>query len=70
MLMTQKISLAFCAAVIAVAAILIPATKMVVVSGKEIANPVIVRFAWHETAQPNLINSAKLPALPFRTESW
>lgn len=28
--------------------------------------PVAVRFAWRETAQPNLFNDAGLPAYPFR----
>ena len=27
-----------------------------------------VRFAWNEAAQPNLVNGAGLPALPFRSE--
>ncbi len=31
--------------------------------------PVAVRFAWRETAQPNLINGAGLPAFPFRTDA-
>ena len=31
----------------------------------EIPAPVAVRFAWRETAQPNLFNSAGLPAYPF-----
>ena len=29
--------------------------------------PEAVRFAWHEEAQPNLINGAGLPVLPFRS---
>lgn len=39
----------------------------VVVSAKEVAQPKHVRFAWQENAQPNFINAAGLPALPFRT---
>ena len=35
------------------------------VSHPEIQNPVYVRFAWRETAQPNLFNSEGLPAFPF-----
>ena len=31
----------------------------------EIPTPVAVRFAWRETAQPNLFNSDGLPAYPF-----
>lgn len=31
----------------------------------EIKNPVFVRFGWHETAMPNLVNSEGLPAVQF-----
>jgi sialate O-acetylesterase len=41
----------------------------VVVSAKDVPTPKAVRFAWHETAQPNLFNQAGLPAAPFRTDS-
>ncbi len=34
-----------------------------------IEKPVAVRFAWDETAQPNLCNAAGLPAEPFRTDA-
>ncbi|HVW61096.1 MAG TPA: beta-L-arabinofuranosidase domain-containing protein [Puia sp.] len=37
----------------------------VIVSG--IKDPVSVRFGWNEAAQPNLYNTAGLPAMPFRT---
>lgn len=37
------------------------------VSAAGIEKPVAVRFAWDETAQPNLFNRAGLPAEPFRT---
>jgi sialate O-acetylesterase len=37
------------------------------VSAAGIEKPVAVRFAWDETAQPNLCNAAGLPAEPFRT---
>jgi sialate O-acetylesterase len=47
-----------------------PATKTVVVTSSEVKSPVAVRFAWHQLAQPNLMNSAKLPAGPFRTDPW
>ncbi len=51
----------------------VPATaeiqgNKVVVSSSAVTNPRSVRFAWTETANPNLINSAGLPALPFRTD--
>jgi len=42
----------------------------VVVSSPDIANPVAVRFAWHETAIGNLGNKEGLPAAPFRTDNW
>ncbi len=37
----------------------------VVVWHPEIKNPKAVRFGWHETAMPNLVNSEGLPAVPF-----
>ena len=37
------------------------------VSAVEIEKPAAVRFAWAETAQPNLFNAAGLPAEPFDT---
>ncbi len=39
----------------------------IVVWSDMVAEPVAVRFAWDETAQPNLVNNAGLPASPFRT---
>ncbi len=41
-----------------------------VVSSPDVAQPVAVRFAWADTATPNLVNSAGLPAIPFRTDDW
>jgi sialate O-acetylesterase len=41
----------------------------VIVSNRDVPRPVAVRFAWHETAQPNLFNRAGLPAAPFRSDS-
>lgn len=40
----------------------------VLVSNPDIPLPEEVRFAWHEIAQPNLINKEGLPAIPFRTD--
>jgi sialate O-acetylesterase len=40
----------------------------VVVSSPEVAQPMVVRFAWSEVAQPNLFNQSGLPAVPFRTD--
>ena len=44
----------------------------IVVTNSKINTPTQVRFAWHEEAQPNLVNSSGLPAVPFRTDktSW
>ncbi|HRZ98403.1 MAG TPA: sialate O-acetylesterase [Paludibacter sp.] len=44
--------------------------KKLMVSSKDVANPVAVRFAWDETAMPNFCNREKLPASPFRTDNW
>lgn len=40
----------------------------VVVWNESVAKPVAVRFAWYETAQPNLMNKEGLPASAFTTE--
>jgi sialate O-acetylesterase len=42
----------------------------VVVSSKDVGTPVAVRYAWSSNPECNLINSAKLPASPFRTDDW
>jgi sialate O-acetylesterase len=44
------------------------AGRQIIVSSPEVAEPRSVRFAWNEAAQPNLVNGAGLPALPFRSE--
>ena len=44
--------------------------KSVLVSSNEVAEPKSVRFGWHKLANPNLVNSAGLPASPFQTENW
>lgn len=43
----------------------IKGSDIVVAYHSEIAHPQYVRFCWHERAQPNLQNSAGLPAVPF-----
>lgn len=53
----------------------VPATAViekntVIVSSSKVKKPVAVRFAWDYAAQPNLVNSAGLPASPFHTEMW
>ncbi len=42
----------------------------VIVYAKEVKEPVAVRFAWSNTAEPNLFNEAGLPASSFRTDDW
>ncbi len=42
--------------------------KTVEVSAAGVAQPVAVRFAWNQLAQPNLANAAGLPAEPFNTK--
>lgn len=44
--------------------------KTVVVSSPKVKNPVAVRFAFSDIAEPNLSNSAGLPASGFRTDDW
>ena len=42
----------------------------VVVSCKNIENPIAVRYAWADNPICNLYNGANLPASPFRTDDW
>ncbi|HMR82663.1 MAG TPA: sialate O-acetylesterase, partial [Niabella sp.] len=42
----------------------------IIVSAPQGTNPVAVRYAWANNPDGNLYNSANLPALPFRTDSW
>ncbi len=42
----------------------------ILVSSDKIKKPVAVRFAWSNTAVPNLFNRAGLPASSFRTDDW
>ncbi len=42
----------------------------VIVYNKKVKNPVAVRFAFSDTAEPNLFNAAGLPASAFRTDDW
>lgn len=44
--------------------------KTIVVHSDSVEEPTQVRFAWHKIAQPNLVNSAGLPASPFQTNNW
>ena len=42
----------------------------VVVSNKNVKNPVAVRFGFSNTAMPNLYSKAGLPVNLFRTDDW
>jgi sialate O-acetylesterase len=42
----------------------------VVVSSKEVAAPVAVRYAWADNPECNFYNKEGLPAVPFRTDTW
>jgi sialate O-acetylesterase len=41
----------------------------VVLTSDDVPNPTSARFAWSQTAQPNLMNKEGLPAIPFRTRN-
>lgn len=45
-------------------------SDVVIVSSPEVKQPIAVRFGWSDTAEPNLVNSAGLPASPFRTDDF
>lgn len=42
----------------------------IVVSARGVKEPAAVRFAWSNTAEPNLFNKQGLPASSFRTDDW
>jgi hypothetical protein len=42
--------------------------NIVEVFSSQVPQPEYVRFAWNKMAQPNLVNSAGIPAMPFRTD--
>lgn len=42
----------------------------VVVNSANVPNPVVVRYAWADNPECNLVNSEGLPAIPFRTDNW
>jgi len=42
----------------------------VVVSSRDVPQPVAVRYAWGDSPRCNLFNQAGLPASPFRTDDW
>jgi sialate O-acetylesterase len=41
----------------------------ILITSPQVAEPRVVRFAWDETAAPNLFNRDGLPAAPFRTDN-
>jgi len=43
---------------------------ILIVSSGQVTEPVAVRFAWRDDAEPNLISAAGLPASSFRTDDW
>lgn len=42
----------------------------IIVANRMVKRPVSVRYAWSSNPECNLVNSAGLPASPFRTDSW
>lgn len=46
------------------------ADNTIQVSCDKVTAPVAVRFAWDNTAEPNLMNKNGLPASSFRTDRW
>jgi sialate O-acetylesterase len=54
----------------ATAEILRDSPDQVVVSSKDVPNPVAVRYAWADNPVCNLYNKTDLPVTPFRTDEW
>lgn len=48
----------------------IQSDNAVLVSSPQVPNPVAVRYAFRNWAQPNLFNAEGLPASSFRTDNW
>lgn len=42
----------------------------VIVSSKDVPEPVAARYAWQANPEATLFNGAGLPAVPFRTDDW
>lgn len=42
----------------------------IIVSSDNVLDPIAVRYNWSDNPSGNLINSADLPAAPFRTDTW
>lgn len=41
---------------------------MVILSSPDVRKPVSARYCWDSFVEPNLVNGAGLPAVPFRTD--
>ena len=48
----------------------VPAESMPPWQILQLAAPVALRYAWLDFPETNLVNSADLPASPFRTDDW
>jgi sialate O-acetylesterase len=46
------------------------ADNTILVTAKDVPDPVAVRYAWRNAPDANLFNSAGLPATPFRSDDW
>ncbi|MEY2878816.1 MAG: hypothetical protein RLZZ15_1196 [Verrucomicrobiota bacterium] len=44
--------------------------ETLLVTAREVREPVAVRYAWKNAPEANLYNSAGLPAVPFRSDAW
>jgi sialate O-acetylesterase len=42
----------------------------VLVSSKDVPEPIAARYAWQANPRATLFNAAGLPAVPFRTDDW
>ena len=42
----------------------------VVLSSRDVPDPVAARYAWGNAPPATLINQADLPAAPFRSDDW
>ena len=45
-------------------------SKSVLVTSPDVANPLAVRYAFHNADEPNLFNKEGFPASSFRTDDW
>ena len=45
-------------------------TNEIVVSSKQVAKPVAVRYCFHDFQPGTMIGGNELPLVPFRTDEW